>query len=692
MAPRGWPTLQQRSGLGLRAVRDIVEIAVAILIGVAGIGSTASAVNTGGRPLLIRNVRIFDGTRIIDANSVAVADGKIVAVGTNVTPPPGAQVMDGSGDALLPGLIDSHVHIWIRPVLEAALVMGVTTVLDMYMRWDDAQRWRAEEARGAADIADFRTAGTAIAVAGGHGTESSLPPMTPIRGPAEAQTFVDERIAHGSDFIKVFYDNGPGFAAMSKDTLVTIVRAAHARHKKVIVHCASAQGALDVIDSGADGLAHVPIVKLPEPAFRNALAAHHIFAITTLGFTDFFFGRGRLWSKLPDDPALGPFLSPSARLDLEQPAQLNVEHISYADNEADLRTLRDIGVPLLAGTDANDAQAGATLHTELELMVNAGLTPAETLADATSVPARVFGLDDRGTIAPGKRADLLLVRGDPTRDIRTTRDIVAIWKQGVGVDRERYRDTVAQENAAWRFGPGWRPWTDSIFKGSSQVRVNTVAGGPNHARATMIVSGDVNPGIAHPWAGVVYFPALSYRRANGDISASPKISFRIRGEGKTYELMLFRIGKTIPATKTFTAPREWTQVAVPFSALGCDGRDVSEILLASDSPGAFRFELSDAHPGARRWLGMELEERPLGGVRINAIDADSPALRAGLRAGEKIVAFAGQPVEDYPAFARLLLATHIHDKVPIVVVRGSQHRTATIEVGERPAEVHPLKK
>src|ERR1700691_4739129 len=193
-----------------RIVRIVAAVCASLVVGAA-----APARTPARNAFVIRNVRIFDGERVIEANSVAVADGKIVAVGTNVASAPNAQVIDGSGDTLLPGLIDSHVHAWVREVLGMGLVMGVTTELDMYMRWEDALKWRAEESKGASDIADFRTAGTAIAVAGGHGTESDLPPMTPIRGPDQAQAFVDERIAHGSDYIKVFYDNGPRFAAMS---------------------------------------------------------------------------------------------------------------------------------------------------------------------------------------------------------------------------------------------------------------------------------------------------------------------------------------------------------------------------------------------------------------------------------------------------------------------------------------------
>ncbi len=88
---------------------------------------------------------------------------------------------------------------------------------------------------------------------------------------------------------------------------------------------------------------------------------------------------------------------------------------------------------MLAGTDANPfaPQHGAAMHRELALLVEAGLTNEEALAAATSGPARHFGLTDRGRIAPGLRADLLLVRGDPTREIGATARIVDVWRRGV---------------------------------------------------------------------------------------------------------------------------------------------------------------------------------------------------------------------------------------------------------------------
>ena len=99
-------------------------------------------------------------------------------------------------------------------------------------------------------------------------------------------------------------------------------------------------------------------------------------------------------------------------------------------------------MPILAGTDSPvpTQTFGASLHGELALLVDVGLTPFQALATATSVPARTFGLSDRGRISRGLPADLLLVDGDPTTDILATRRIVKAWKRGVPIERTRYED------------------------------------------------------------------------------------------------------------------------------------------------------------------------------------------------------------------------------------------------------------
>jgi imidazolonepropionase-like amidohydrolase len=102
-----------------------------------------------------------------------------------------------------------------------------------------------------------------------------------------------------------------------------------------------------------------------------------------------------------------------------------------------IRLLVQAHVPLLVGTDAPvpGTTYGASVHGEMALLVRDGLTPLQALAAATSVPARCFHLEDRGWIRPGMRADMVLVEGDPTSDIVATRNIFAVWKRGVRVQR-----------------------------------------------------------------------------------------------------------------------------------------------------------------------------------------------------------------------------------------------------------------
>ena len=150
--------------------------------------------------------------------------------------------------------------------------------------------------------------------------------------------------------------------------------------------------------------------------------------------------RGNGGASLLDDARIRPWLiEPDVdNLKSSFPARDGSDG-ELAHASAAVKQLARAGVPILAGTDSpNPGTAhGASMHRELELLVEAGLTPVEALAAATSVPAGEFGLNDRGRIARGKRADLVLVSGDPTKDIFSTRDIVAVWKDGTRVDRSR---------------------------------------------------------------------------------------------------------------------------------------------------------------------------------------------------------------------------------------------------------------
>jgi imidazolonepropionase-like amidohydrolase len=205
----------------------------------------------------------------------------------------------------------------------------------------------------------------------------------------------------------------------------------------VVAHVENLSDVRIAVTSGVDGLAHIWREGGDAPEVARLVADRHVFVIPTLAVPDGSVpGTG---GALAADPRLKPFLS----------AEL-IRHMDGSDRSASapifknidpfiaaVRSLMRAATTLLAGTDPPNATVvhGVSLHRELELLVECGLSPAQALAAATKSTADVFQLNDRGRIVPGRRADLVLVRGDPTRDITATRDILRVWRLGVKFER-----------------------------------------------------------------------------------------------------------------------------------------------------------------------------------------------------------------------------------------------------------------
>src|SRR5262249_10877234 len=156
-------------------------------------------------------------------------------------------------------------------------IFGVTTELDMFTDHAFAARMRSEEAAGKAlDRADLRSAGTLVTAPGGHGTEYGIKIPT-ITSPAQAQEFVDARVAEGSDYIKLVYDDGETFGAsfptITREILAAVIRAAHARKRPAVVHIHGREKARDAIAEGADGLVHLFIDRPADEAFIRLVVA-----------------------------------------------------------------------------------------------------------------------------------------------------------------------------------------------------------------------------------------------------------------------------------------------------------------------------------------------------------------------------------------------------------------------------------
>ncbi|HZC45871.1 MAG TPA: amidohydrolase family protein, partial [Candidatus Acidoferrum sp.] len=675
---------------------------------------------------VIRNVRVFDGEKVISRASVIVANGKIVAVGVNLPPPSGVQLIDATGDTLLPGLIDSHVHIWTRDVLASALAFGVTTELDMFMRWRQAKGWKEEESKGAYDLADFRTAGTCVTSPAGHGTQYGFPIPT-ISSPQEADAFVDARIAEGSDYIKIMYDFGANFTVMSRETMAAVVKAAHKRGKLVLVHIGSYEGAIEAIEAGADGLAHLPFDRLPAKNFGEFVKLHHAFVETTLAIPRFLFGSDGGGETVVDDPLLAPYLltSDTGRLKGITPVKVQVramildhlEHLknptpfeirereslkgvapdqydAFSNAEQTLRMLDRAGVPILVATDAaSGAGAGSLMHAELETVVKAGLSPVEALTDATSVPAKIFSLNDRGRIAPGLRADLLLVHGDPTVDIRATRDIVAIWKQGVRFDRDSFRESIAQRNEAWHFGRGWFPWSDVRFGGNSSVHVSVSDAGPDRAALAMTIRGNVDSRRAEPFAGAMYFP-IGWGFAPVNYSGVKDLTFWAKGGGDSYGISMFTQSRTMdPGSVHFAAGKDWEKHTIPLSAFGTDGHDITGIFIGGDRLGQYQLEISQFRFGTGASIGVDLipttlipgskGEYATQKLIVGNVAKGSPADTAGLKPRDVITSVRDERVNDPERVKALLWQVAAGSTIPIEIMRDGKPQTLEVKLGER---------
>lgn len=609
-----------------RPAPAIPPAGIVLLIALAAAAAVAAqpSARPPGHAILFRGVRVFDGLRVIPATDVLVQSGLIAGVTAGQKPPAGAEVIDGSGKTLLPGFIDAHTHVF-RGSLGEAIVFGVTTELDMFMDVTYLRDVKAREARGSVTgAADLRSAGTLVTAPGGHGTEYGMKIPT-LAAPESAQAFVDARIAEGSDYIKIVYDDGKTYAmsipTLDLATLKATIDAAHRRGRIAVVHIGSQQGAREAIDAGADGLAHLFVDSPPAADFAADARRHGAFVIPTLSVNESVTGVAS-GARLPDDPRLAPYLAPAAVSNLRRSfSKRDALRPGLGYAEATVHRLDSLAVPILAGTDApNPGTAhGVSLHRELELLVASGLTPAAALAAATATPARIFKLEDRGRIAAGLRADLVLVNGDPTRDILATRDIVGVWKRGLAVDRAATRATVAaaREEArhdaermaaalaaggisdfdggtlASAFGSGWSVSTDQIAGGHSSATIDLVGDGAGGSSAAMAVKGTIAAGLSYAWAGAM-FAAGPQPMTSADLSSKKEIVFWVKGDGKPIRLMVFSESTgRVPLIRTFETAAEWKEFSVPFSAFGAiDGHDVIGLLFAGGpESGPFAFQI-----------------------------------------------------------------------------------------------------
>jgi imidazolonepropionase-like amidohydrolase len=408
--------------------------------------------------LAITHARLFDSERrtIVPDATVIVAGDRITAVGNAATPvPSGAQVIDAHGRTLLPGLWDMHVHLSdVDGVLQ--LASGITMVRDL---GNDINDLTARVARydAGTEIGPHVLRGGLIDGPGPLAAPIGLLAGTPEEATAAVTRFADA----GYQQIKIYSSVQPSLVPV-------IAAAAHARGLRVSGHIPSGMNAAEAVENGYDEIQHVNFLFLrflagPEEdtrtplrftrvaergadldlagpdvtRFLDLLTAHKTVLDPTLATFHGMFTTdpGEL------DPVIAPYINrlPAQRArgartgGLPAPDGKRAQfRASYAAMLRFVKLAWDRKIPIVAGTDDTP---GLALPHELELYVQAGIPAADVLALATIGAARVMGVDrDAGSIAVGKRADLVLVDGDPTRDIAAVRNTDSVVCRGVVYD------------------------------------------------------------------------------------------------------------------------------------------------------------------------------------------------------------------------------------------------------------------
>lgn len=565
---------------------------------------TGAATLRTERSVFIQGATVFDGTGTPPyAANIVVRNGRIAEIGPQVQAPQDAQVIDARGKSLLPGLFDVHTH-WTgsgepatTPDIATAYIQsGVTTVNDFHQApetFEPRRRWLATLASPHVNLT------ARISTPGGHGADWADQNTTRWANTPEGGRAAVTAIApYRPDLIKVFadgwrYGNAPDNTSMNEPTLQAIVEAAHARGLKVVTHTVTAERGAIAARAGVDLIVHSIQDREIDPATAALMRDHAIAYAPTLAVYE------------PVKPGASAPANPNT------PRTIQIRR-KFAFAQANVRLLAEAGVPVVVGTDAGmtDTPHGRSTLRELELLVEAGLTPTQALIAGTSNAARAMGvLDDRGTIERGKRADLLLVDGSPWLDITAVRKTHAVLIDGrlvhgpdVALAAANLRPLMPAITVA--------PLIDDFERKDGRTRLNTLRtddydGGED--RTVMLSQIITQPGgnrilsvsarmshKASPYAGVI-FPFSRGGVEPADLSAWQGIRLKIRGDDQPCEI---RLRDANGAWRTAVpAGAEWRTITVPFDRL------------TRDSSG-------DRAP-SNRWTGREVFDLRISGSRTD---------------------------------------------------------------------------
>lgn len=439
--------------------------------------------------LLIQNASLIDGTGTPPRRdvSIRVRDGRVAEIGPDLQPD-GAPVLDASGGTVLPGLMDAHVHFLFAPGsglrgdsrttiddlnrrhLRAYLASGVTTVLDAGTTPEAARAIQASLAAGDPGPRVLTT-GPYVRPEGGYGADL----FGAERTPEDVERKLDLLQSLGASGVKLAIEADA--AEFSPEMRTAVIEGAQRRDLPLFVHATTEESQEKALDLGARAIMHPVLggrwrgeifgVADLTPAFVARMKQSGAFQVTSLSVLDNW--PGRFSPALLDDPLVKltvPEVELASARDPAAHRYFSEEILGWAMpwiplsvrpwvtswvftrenldeglrySQRNLLALHRAGVPLVIATDAPSPWTASSFHfhgpstlREVELLGEAGVPPLEAIVAATRNPARMLRLDaELGTVEVGKRADLLIVDGDPSQDLRALRRVRATVKDGI---------------------------------------------------------------------------------------------------------------------------------------------------------------------------------------------------------------------------------------------------------------------
>jgi imidazolonepropionase-like amidohydrolase len=409
---------------------------------------------------VLKNFTLIDGAGHAPVAGAAMIlnNGRIVWVGpvAQLKTPPAAQVIDLQGKYVMPGLIDLHVHLGavvgldqnekfftptnVESDLTTYASYGVTTVLSMGTDKDSIFKMRDEQRAGRPKETRIYTVGQGFIFTGGYGGLEGV--NKGVSTVAEVEPAVAAQAAKHVDLIKLWMDDHLGTKKkMPLPIAKAIIESAHRHHLRVVAHVFYLQDAKGLVADGVDGLAHSVRDKPTDQELLNAMKQHGTWQeAATLSREASMFVYGQT-PPFANDTFFTHSISPEVLAKLKSPAyqatiRSDPDFKMYPGflrtAEHNLKAEADAGVHYGFGTDSGPPGRfpGYFAQWELELMVQAGLTPMQVITAATGSAATFLHAKDLGTLETGRWADLIVLTKNPLQDIKNTRAIESVYIAG----------------------------------------------------------------------------------------------------------------------------------------------------------------------------------------------------------------------------------------------------------------------